>query len=157
TVGDTCVLNALTPDSANPGVNPNAVEVSGLCEQLMGQVGASTFYDPAEPQPAGASSTWSVNAVGKPEVRPEECTTMTAGLVWQPVSNNVWLDGLNASIDWYSIEIEDMIALEGGPNVYEACFDAATNPSFDINFGPCQRIERSPTTGGLQPTDVTYQ
>jgi len=156
-VGDPCGLNALTPYSANPAVNSNAAQVQGLCQQLMGQVGAADFYDPAEPQPAGAGALWFVNAVGNPNVQPEEATTLTAGLVWQPTSDNVFIDGLSTTVDWFSIEIEDMIALEGGPNVYAQCFDAGANPGFDINYGPCQRIQRNPESGGLSPTDVTYQ
>lgn len=156
-VGDPCGLNALTPYSANSDVNPNADQVQGLCQQLMGQVGASTFYDPAQPQPAGAGALWFVNAVGNPNVQPEEATTWTAGLVWQPTSDNAWVDGLSATVDWFSIEIKDMIALESGANVYAECFNNAANPNYDINYEPCTRIERNPETGGLQPTDVTYQ
>jgi iron complex outermembrane receptor protein len=156
-VGDPCGLNSLVPYGANSAVNSNAAKVQGLCQQFMGQVGASTFYDPAQPQPAAASSLWFVNAVGNPNVQPEEATTKTAGLVWQPSSDNAWLDGLTATVDWFSIEIEDMIALEGGPNVYAECFNSASNPSFDIKYEPCQRIRRNPESGGLQPTSVTYQ
>jgi iron complex outermembrane receptor protein len=156
-VGDPCGLNALTPYSANSSVNGNAAQVQGLCQQLMGTVGAADFYDPAEPQPSGAGALWFVNAVGNPNVQPEEATTKTAGFVWQPTSDNAFIDGLTATVDWFSIEIQDMIALESGANVYADCFNNAANPSYDINYGPCQRIQRNPESGGLQPTNVTYQ
>ena len=156
-IGDPCGLNSASPNSANPAQNPNAAQVRGLCEALMGQVGAADFYDPAEPQPNPFSQFWFVNAVGNPQVQPEEAKTLTAGLVWQPTSDNAFINGLSGTFDWFSIEIDDMIALESGPAVYLDCFSPNANPSFDINYGPCQRIRRNPTTGGAQPTDVTYQ
>src|SRR5690606_8447183 len=125
--GDPCGLETIALFGANPATNPtSAAEARALCEQLMGSVGAAVFYDPGTVQPNGNSALWFVNAVGNPNVDPEEATTWTAGFVYQHAS----LD-FSATVDWYRIEIEDMIAVEPGSAVYEACLSPASNPTFD--------------------------
>jgi len=155
-VGDPCGLNSVLPISANPKTNPDAARTRGICEALMGLEGAENFYDPANIQPSGSSATWFVNAVGNPNVQPEEATTLTAGFVYQPETGNEVVDGFSATVDWFSIKIEDMIAVEGGITVYLECLDKNTNPSGSIAHPACARITRNPTAGGLQAVDVSY-
>lgn len=155
-VGDPCGLNSVLAIGANPAANPDAARTRSICEAMMGLEGAQNFYDPANIQPSGSSSTWFVNAIGNPNVDPEEATTLTAGVVYQPQTGNALLDGFSSTIDWYSIEIKDMIAVEGGISVYLECLGASTNPSADPNHPACARITRNPTSGGMQAVDVTY-
>jgi iron complex outermembrane recepter protein len=132
--GDPCGLNTTARYGANPVANPNAAQARALCSQIMGSVGATIFYDPSTVQPNGNSALWFVNAVGNPNVAPEEATTWTAGFVFQPSSDKPLLEGFTATVDFYEINIADMIAVEPGAAVYEACLSAASNPSF-INAG----------------------
>jgi outer membrane receptor protein involved in Fe transport len=155
-VGDPCGLNSVLAIGANPSANPNAARTRQLCEELMGPEGAAAFYDPTAIQPSGSSATWFVNAIGNPEVQPEEATTLTAGFVYQPQSGNELLDGFSTTVDWYSIKIEDMIAVEGGISVYLECLGEGTNPNADPESAACARITRNPTSGGLQAVDVSY-
>lgn len=148
--GDPCGLNTIAAYGANPATNPNAAQARALCEQLMGSVGAAAFYDPNNIQPNGNSALWFVNAVGNPNVNPETATTWTAGFVFQP------LDNLSATLDWYKIDIADMIAVEPGWAVYETCLSPVSNPTYDINNQACQRITRNPSTGGTTAADVSY-
>ncbi len=149
--GDPCGLNTIAAYGANPATNSTtAPQARALCEQLMGSVGAAAFYDPNNIQPNGNAALWFVNAVGNPHVNPETATTWTAGFVFQP------LDNLSATLDWYDIDISDMIAVEPGWAVYETCLSPASNPTFDINNQACQRITRNPTTGGMTAADVSY-
>jgi outer membrane receptor protein involved in Fe transport len=149
--GDPCGLNTIATYGVNPAANPaGAAQARSLCEQLMGS-GASVFYDPGTPQPNGNSALWFVNAVGNPNVNPEEATTWTAGFVIQPRERNI-----SATIDWYKIDIADMIAVEPGAAVYEACLGTASNPTGDINNPACQRIIRNPSTGGATASNVSY-
>jgi outer membrane receptor protein involved in Fe transport len=76
--------------------------------------------------------------------------------VYQPDSDNVWLGGLSASLDWYNIEIDDMIALESAPSVYNKCLGMDTNPTGSATHPDCQKIIRNPVSGGAQFTDVTF-
>ena len=155
-VGDPCGLNSVLAIGANPAANPAAARTRAICSQLMGLEGSGNYYDPATIQPSGSSSTWFVNAVGNPDVQPEEATTLTAGIVYQPQSGNELLDGFSSTIDWFSIKIEDMIAVEGGITVYLECLGAGTNPTANINHPACARITRNPTSGGMQAVDVSY-
>ena len=104
------------------------VQAQALCERLM-QSGATVFYDPMTIQPDGASALWFVNAIGNPNVDPEEATTWTAGFVYTPSTGSPLRDGFSGTIDWYKIEIADMIAVEPGSAVYQACLSTASNPS----------------------------
>ena len=122
----------------------------------MGLEGATNFYDPLSIQPSGSSALWFVNAVGNPDVQPEEATTLTAGFVYQSQADNPVLRGFSGTLDWYSIKIEDMIAVEGGISVYLECLGQNTNPSGSLDHPSCARITRNPTSGGLQAADVTY-
>jgi outer membrane receptor protein involved in Fe transport len=89
-------------------------------------------------------------------VQPEEATTLTAGFVYQPATGNDVLDGFSTSIDWFSIEIDGMIAVESDASVYNACLSPASNATGDIQHPACARILRNPTSGATQTVDVTY-
>jgi outer membrane receptor protein involved in Fe transport len=155
-VGDPCGLNSVLAIGANPAANPDAARTRALCSTLMGLEGQENFYDPGNVQPSGSSATWFVNAIGNPAVNPEEATTLTAGIVYQPQTGNALLDGFSSTIDWYSIEIKDMIAVEGGISVYLECLGKGTNPTASPTHPACARITRNPTSGGMQAVDVSY-
>jgi outer membrane receptor protein involved in Fe transport len=154
--GDPCGLNSNAPYGVNASVNPNYQQALSICKARMGAVGADTFYDPSTRQPNGFSWTPFVNATGNPNVDPETATTWTAGFVWQPQSGREKLDGLNLTVDYYSIDLKDMISVEPAEVVYEQCLSVASNPAGDPNTPACQSVFRNPTGGGAAPTTVTY-
>src|SRR5690606_31411136 len=141
--GDPCGLNTNTNYGANPARNPNAAQARAICEQLM-DVGAPIFYDPANTQPNGTSGAYWLNTVGNPAVNPEEPTTITAGFVFQPNTGRPLRDGFSGTLDWYQIEIDDMIASETLESVYEACLSVSSNPTGNVLHPACQRIQRNP-------------
>ncbi len=63
---------------------------------------------------------------GNPGLAEEEAETMSFGVVWTPT--NAALEGLQMSVDWTDIEIEEFIASFGGGvnNVLTNCYDPAT-------------------------------
>jgi len=75
---------------------------------------------------ANVRNPWDNNATlstastsgGNPNVAPEEADTVTAGIVYQPN----WLDGLSASIDWYSIDIKGALAQLANQDIVDNCF-----------------------------------
>ncbi|MGQ9427466.1 TonB-dependent receptor [Gilvimarinus sp. F26214L] len=77
---------------------------------------------------------------GNPELDPEEADTVTVGLVYTPSA----LPGLELSLDYYDITIEDVITQLSEQEIVTGCYTSA-----DPNSDFCQRIVRSPTTGGL--------
>ena len=63
----------------------------------------TSFYNPIT-QTAGIEYTQSG---GNPNLKPETAQSTTVGLVYTPSEG--WLSGLNASIDWYSVNISQVI------------------------------------------------
>jgi iron complex outermembrane recepter protein len=79
---------------------------------------------------------------GNPNVAPEEADTITAGFVYQPS----FLEGLSASVDWYSIDISDAIAQVANQNIVDNCRLG------DLTF--CQYVI-TPTGPVTNPTTAT--
>jgi outer membrane receptor protein involved in Fe transport len=75
---------------------------------------------------------------GNPNVNPEEADTYTIGFVFTPR----FLPGLNVSIDYFNIEVENLISTVGPINTLEDCY---TNG----NLASCALITRNPGTGQL--------
>jgi outer membrane receptor protein involved in Fe transport len=135
--GDPCASNTFAPWGANPTYNPNSASAIALCSQLMGP-GAAIFYN--EPQ-TGIFPTVSVVESGNPTVKPEQADTVTFGAV-------LTLENIDVSVDWYKIEIEDIIGVIGYDSVYEQCL----SPRFNATGTPagnafCSYITRNPDTG----------
>lgn len=105
-----------------------------------GGLGNITDY---EEDPAGAStSQYGITTAsgGNPNVRPEEAKTFTAGVVYQPD----WLEGLNMSMDWYSITIKDNIQQFLAATVVSNC-----TQNGDIDF--CALITRGGDPSTIKP------
>jgi outer membrane receptor protein involved in Fe transport len=75
---------------------------------------------------------------GNPAVGPEESDTFTAGAVVRPS----FIPGLVASVDYYSIEIEDAIGVFGGGpgGVLDLCYNVLQ----DAGGTACQAVNRNP-------------
>ncbi|HUQ51455.1 MAG TPA: TonB-dependent receptor [Gammaproteobacteria bacterium] len=155
--GEPCATNSSFAYSANPAANPaNAAAVRALCSQIIGTV-APTYYSAGQQAQINAF-VWLpfVDATGNPQVNPEEAKTLTAGIVWSPNSDREWLNGLNLSVDYYDIKIDDMISVEGALTVYQKCLSAASNPTFSALTPSCRAIHRNPVNGTATTTTVTY-
>jgi outer membrane receptor protein involved in Fe transport len=79
---------------------------------------------------------------GNQNLGEETAETITAGLVLRPSWG--WVDGFQASIDYYHIEVKDIVGYLGDP-VY-ACFDRDINPSLDPSNIYCQQFRRNSET-----------
>ena len=53
-----------------------------------------------------------------PDLSPETAKSKTAGLVWSPK----WVDGLDLSLDWYDVKIEDTIISDSVDNILNDCY-----------------------------------
>jgi iron complex outermembrane receptor protein len=85
---------------------------------------------PANVSPYYASTT----TVGSnPDLKPETSRSLTAGFVYSPR----WLPGLDASVDWYRIEIRNAIGNLGDQGVMDACYIAGDPVE-------CSHIRRNP-------------
>ena len=83
-------------------------------------------------------------------MREEQADTFTLGVVMD-VTDNVTL-----TVDWYEIEIEDMIASENADSIYQRCLDLAFNPAGDPNTEACVLVNRDPANGAPANVDRTF-
>lgn len=54
---------------------------------------------------------------GNPDLQPEEGDSLTIGAVWSPS----FVDGLTLTVDYWAIEIDDVIATVGAANIMSGC------------------------------------
>ncbi len=67
---------------------------------------------------------------GNPELQPEESENFSFGIVYQPL----WLEGFQAEIDWFDIEISNTISAIGDQNILEQCY--SDTPQY------CEHVDR---------------
>jgi outer membrane receptor protein involved in Fe transport len=85
-------------------------------------------------------------AFGNPNLTPETAESTTYGIVFQPD----WfpIGDLRATVDWYEIEITDVIAAFGAQFFLNDCYQNQTPAS-------CARIIRTPATGQVFSVNTT--
>jgi iron complex outermembrane receptor protein len=166
TRGDVCSpRNSAAPWSANSGafagVPPagdepapgssaaQAAQTEAICRSLMGVGGAAQYYGNAANQPT-LGGVGIQNQLGNPEVQEEQADTFTLGVVMD------FLENWTLAVDYYTIEIEDMIALEASDSIYQRCVSMEFNPTADPNAAACQLVFRDPTNGNPSNIDRAY-
>jgi outer membrane receptor protein involved in Fe transport len=150
---DQCAeANVLGPYSANPAISgaAQAAQTKKICQALMGVLGSSTFYAPGGGTTNANGGTGIQNQLGNPDLTEEDADTLTIGLVANP------LEKWTITVDYYTIEIKKMIALEGIDSVYARCLAIANNPTGDVNAPGCLQIFRDPTNGNAANIDLPY-
>jgi iron complex outermembrane recepter protein len=163
---DPCGVNTLIPGFGNRPDNPNRLATQQLCAALIGNT-TSTFGAPGSVEAnsylAGQQAFTGINTnqVGNPALKSEDAETWTLGVVFNRPGG---LEGLTASLDFYSIEISDAIATFDGITIYNKCFnrDGVSNPAFggpnptNDPGGFCALINRNESTGAAQAVDSRY-
>jgi iron complex outermembrane receptor protein len=79
--------------------------------------------------------TWQSN----PNLKPETSTSKTLGLVWSPS----FVTGLNVTLDWWQIKIEDAITRPAIGDIMDACYSGSAQQQAAY----CGLITRDPTYG----------
>ncbi|MCC8603394.1 TonB-dependent receptor [Xanthomonas vesicatoria] len=92
-----------------------------------GSCGAVPAYAQANPQVRTATG-------GNPNLQPETSTSKTLGFVYSPG----WVTGLDVSLDWWNIEIEDAIDTQTVQETLDSCYLAGITNA-------CSLIQREPT------------
>jgi iron complex outermembrane recepter protein len=153
---DWCSQNLSDPGtfSATPGANVSAqqnAQTLALCQALMGASGAAEYYvnRPVADQPTAGGLGIPIS-FGNPVLREEQADTWTIGVAMDV------LEDWTLTVDWYQIEIENMIALEGADATYQRCLDLAFNPNGDLNNSACRQIARNPNTGAGGTVDRSF-
>lgn len=87
---------------------------------------------------------------GNPDLQEETADTFSVGLVWQSQWQSPWLSRFSASVDYYSIEIEDVISSIAISDALLGCFNGTgENPNYDANNSYCQLFSRDPLNGSI--------
>ena len=127
-----------------PGRTTPAGELRAVCLAQgapVGQIGSIPLPTAGQANTTGG---------GNINLNPEEATTWTVGVVFQPD----FVPGLSLTVDYYNIEITGAITSPTTSDVITACFGAPTgvnfNPAAGASTSPaCTGIRRNPLTGSL--------
>jgi outer membrane receptor protein involved in Fe transport len=117
------------------------IRSAGLSEMFTTTTtGWNTINDPAN---GGQSFYVLNNGGGNPDLTPETADTFTAGFTYAPPS----IPGLNLSIDYYNIKIDDVITTIAPQDLVTRCYNG--------NTALCDKIDRD-ADGFLVRTRSTY-
>lgn len=136
--------------SSNAAAAANAL---AICQDLMTPTAEGVYYnDPVDfsDQPSGTVRSTAFRK-GNTEIDPEEVDTYTFGVVMNSTFDNPWLAGLNVTMDYYQIEVDNIIALEGANEIWRQCIISG-----DANSQACSLTPRDPFDGRLTLVDRTY-
>jgi outer membrane receptor protein involved in Fe transport len=135
---------------------PQSLQTQSICRTLMGPDGAAFYYDnraiteqPGPNTPTGPGLGVPIT-FGNPNLREEQADTWTIGVAMDV------LEDWRLTVDWYEIELENMIATEGLDTTYQRCLDMAFNPTGDPNSEACSLITRNPITGAGATVDRSF-
>jgi outer membrane receptor protein involved in Fe transport len=173
--GDPCQVSTTAP-WGNVAANPNRLAVQNLCREIINRSDTNPANDGQSAFDTNTGSTFgppgpngfvrpglpffqAENEIprGNPNVAPEEAKTWTLGVVFSSPGS---LDNLTASLDFYNIEIADVIATIDSTFVYSMCFNAngTSNPTYALHDagGFCDMIGRQPQTGERDTVQAPY-
>ena len=102
--------------------------------------GYNTLYDPLLKQNVYVLS----NGGGNPNLQPEKANTWTFGFTYSPPA----VQGLNVSVDYFDIDVKDVITTVAAQDLVTRCFNGST--------ALCPRVERDPVTNVITRTVSTY-
>src|SRR5262245_40635243 len=158
---DWCSQNLASPGtfSATPSATVSSAQAAqplAICRDMMGPDGSAFYYDnrPISQQPnlntpIGAGLGVPIT-FGNPALREEQADTWTMGVTMEV------LEDWRLTVDWYEIQIENMIATEGLDTTYQRCLDVAFNPTGDPNNQACNLITRNPINGAGATVDRSF-
>jgi outer membrane receptor protein involved in Fe transport len=118
-------------DDGGDGIAPAAACVGVNSWQVTaGQYGSAALTSPA--------GQYNGLFGGNPALSPEEADTYTIGVVFAPS----FLPGLNISVDYFNIDVANLVSTTGAVNTLNDCY-------INGNLASCARISRNPGTGQL--------
>jgi outer membrane receptor protein involved in Fe transport len=127
----------------------------------MGPTAANQFYNVANAAQGGGSQFNWVMQQGNPDLKSETADTWTWGVVMSPPFERPWLSGINLSLDYYRVEIEDAIMLYSVDFANFQCFGEtlvtnAAEAAAQAASPECQLVPRNQALGGPLTTSLSY-
>jgi iron complex outermembrane recepter protein len=119
--------------------NANAAQILALCQAQSSAITAGF---------QSSGSQLRTFSGGNTNLRPETAQTLTVGAVIKsPSAWANWTQSFSATIDYFKIEIEDVISSVGASTSLARCYDPTYNPTFSPTYSLCQNIVRDAETG----------
>ena len=117
---------------------PNAAQLQALC---LAQGIPASFY----PTFQNTVNTQPMRISGNPDLQEESSDSYSAGVVWRPEFGGELVRGLQLSLDYFNIELEQAIGNVALNTTMSRCFnrDGFSNPTYDNNNFYCQLITRA--------------
>lgn len=141
-LADPCDQNVIN-NNPNRAANCAAAGVPTTANAAVVAACAATSFPTTLGAPwrncAALTSGTSILQGGNPTLTEERGESLTVGVVLEPN----FLPGLNLTIDYYDIEVQDLIAVLGAQAIVNNCYDNANG----INNSFCTTISRNPQTG----------
>jgi outer membrane receptor protein involved in Fe transport len=185
--GDPCSARSISPIGAAGGDAPDPVPNAGevapvlaagqtleganstymICQAMMGQLGRDAFYGGnglpginASTGAAGGGGGGIMN-IGNPNLRSEKANTWTAGIVFTSVSDNPWLAGFTAAVDWWKVDITDAIQLYSGDYANFLCYGTRivhnmTEAQEQADTPACFNVSRNQASGVNDTLRLAY-
>jgi len=140
---DPCNTSGPNASNAQFGRNgANGAQVQALCATQSAVAGGATYN-----QPAGQATAITG---GNPNLDPETADSFTAGFVLNSPIDTGFIDDLYLSVDYWSIELEGIIAAVGAATIVQRCFNRDNaNPTYSNANSWCQLFSREPSNGGV--------
>jgi outer membrane receptor protein involved in Fe transport len=93
---------------------------------------------------------------GNPQLDPETADTFNVGFQWTSQAESPLLSDMSLSIDYYNIEIDEVISVVPGLTTLSKCYNLdGSNPGFSNSSVFCQLLERD-ANGLLQLIGTPY-
>jgi outer membrane receptor protein involved in Fe transport len=122
---------------------PNAAKVRALCIAQGISANAVDSYQFGNNQATGITG-------GNVNLQEETADTWSVGAVYQSRFQHPLLSGFSASVDYYNIEITDVIGTVGASAQLQGCYNAqGQNPNYDPTNSYCQLFIRDSLTGNV--------
>ncbi|MDE2050846.1 MAG: TonB-dependent receptor, partial [Gammaproteobacteria bacterium] len=144
-LGDPCDVRSTARTGAG------GAQVAALCEAQGVPASVINSYE----FPTTATGALSE---GNLKLTPEKANTFNFGLVWTSHSDSPMLRRLSASVDYYNIEIKNVISVVPGLATLSKCYNLdGSNPSYSPTNPFCALISRDPSTGQLVLVRTPYE
>lgn len=158
--------NLEIPPLASAGL-PGGDQLACVALTAYRTASGNATYQPYPVDPCGTNAQYQFTVTSNTNVKPEESTNWGAGIVWSATDN------LSIAVDYYDIEIENVIATvpramalafgnEGRPSYGVTRGPSITTPTGTTLIGPAQNILLPVDNGAVQRTtgvdlDVNYR
>lgn len=126
---------------------PNAIDPCNTANIALTNTDQARCFADGVPAAGVAQLNTQIRSLvgGNPQLKPEFGETRSLGLVYSPS----FVEGLDFSLDWYKIELEDVISFRGSQAILRACYNDIGAPNGSVDQAQrdlfCSFVQRDAT------------